>query len=53
MGLTVARAAALAARGDDWRDAIRIHEDEYRLYKAAEARRARDRRPHIGFSVGH
>jgi hypothetical protein len=52
MALVAARAAELAANGDDWRDAIRIHEDEYRLYQEAEARKAKDRKPKIGLVVG-
>jgi hypothetical protein len=51
MAIVAAKAAALAANGDDWREAIRIHEDEYRLYKQAEERRARERRPRFGFSA--
>ena len=53
VAIVAAKAVALAAKGDDWRDAIRIHPDEYRLYKEAEERRAKERRPRIGFSVGN
>jgi hypothetical protein len=52
MALVAATAAELAAKGDDWRDAIRIHQDEYRLYKEAEARRAEERKPKILFGIG-
>lgn len=52
MALVAARAAALAANGDDWRDAIRTHEDEYRLYQQAEKRRASERKVRIGIAVG-
>ena len=53
MALAAAKAAALAANGDDWRDAIRTHDDEYRLYKQAEERRRKDRGVKIGVSVGN
>ena len=53
MAVVAAKAVALAAQGDDWRDAIRIHEDEYRLYKQAEARRASERKPHIGLEFSN
>lgn len=53
MALAVAKAAALAAKGEDWRDAIRTHEDEYRLYKEAEERRRKDRGIKIGITVGN
>jgi hypothetical protein len=52
MALAAAKAAALAASGGDWRDAIRTHEDEYRLYKQAEERRRKERGIKIGVSVG-
>jgi hypothetical protein len=51
MALVAAKAAALAAEGEDWRDALRIHEDEYRLYKQAEARRAKERKVRVGLGV--
>jgi hypothetical protein len=51
MALAAAKATELAATGGDWRDAIRIHEDEYRLYKEAEARKKEERKPRIGFGV--
>jgi hypothetical protein len=53
MALAAAKAAALAANGDDWRDAIRTHEDEYRLYKEAEERRRKERGVKIGVTVGN
>ena len=52
MALVAAKAAALAAEGEDWRDALRTHEDEYRLYQQAEERRAKDRRVKIGVTAG-
>jgi len=51
MAMVALKAAELAVKGDDWRDAIRIHEDEYRLYKESEARKAEERKPRIGFGV--
>ena len=53
MAVVAAKAVALAAQGDDWRDAIRTHEDEYRLYKQAEQRRADVRKPHIGLEFSN
>lgn len=53
MALAAAKAAVLAANGGDWRDAIRIHEDEYRLYKQAEERRRKERGIKIGVQVGN
>jgi len=53
MALVAAKAAELAASGGDWRDAIRTQEDQYRLYKQAEERRAKARRSKIEFSVGN
>jgi hypothetical protein len=53
MALAAAKAAALAANGDDWRDAIRTHQDEYRLYKQAEERRRKERGVKIGIAVGN
>jgi hypothetical protein len=47
MALVAAEAVKLAADGEDWRGAIWKHEDEYRLYKRAEERRAKDRRVKI------
>jgi hypothetical protein len=51
MALAAAKAVALAAEGEDWREAIRTHDDEYRLYQQAQQRRANERRPRIGISV--
>ncbi len=51
MALVVAKAAALAANGDDWREALRTHEDEYRLYQQSEARKTEERRATFGISV--
>ena len=53
MALAAVKAAELAASGDDWRDAIRTHEDEYRLYQQAEERKAKERGVKIGISAGH
>lgn len=53
MALTAVKAAELAAHGDDWRDALRTHEDEYRLYKQAEERKAKERGVKIGVSAGN
>jgi hypothetical protein len=52
MALAAVKAAELAGQGDDWRDAIRTHEDEYRLYKEAEERKAKERGVKIGISTG-
>lgn len=51
VALKTLEAATLAATGEDWREAFRTHEDEYRLYQQSQQRRARDRRPKIGFEV--
>ena len=53
MALVALKAADLAAKGDDWRDALRTHEDEYRLYKQAEERKARERKVRIFPTVGN
>lgn len=37
MALTVARAAMLAAKGDDWKEAFRTHPDQYEAYRQSEA----------------
>jgi hypothetical protein len=52
MALTAVKAAELAAHGDDWRDALRTHEDEYRLYKEAEERKAKERGIKISVAAG-
>jgi hypothetical protein len=52
IALTALKAAELAANGGDWRNAIRTHEDEYRLYQQAEAREAKERRVRIGIIAG-
>ena len=39
MALTAIKAMALAAQGDDWRDAFRTHPDEYRAYEQSKARK--------------
>jgi hypothetical protein len=51
LALKTLEAASLAATGEDWREAFRTHQDEYRLYQQSQQRRARDRRPKIGFGV--
>ena len=48
MALVAAKAAALAIDGEDWREALRTRQDEYRLKKQAEERRARDHGIKIG-----
>lgn len=53
MALVALKAADLAAKGDDWRDALRTHEDEYRLYKQAEERKARERKVRIFPTIGN
>ena len=37
MALTAVKAAALAAQGDDWREAFRTHPDQYEVYKQRKA----------------
>ena len=49
VALTAVKAAALAANGDDWRDAFRTHPDGYQAYEDAKAKRPK---VHIGFGVG-
>ena len=51
MGLAAAKAAALAAQGDDWRKAIRTQDDEYSRYLAQKRRRDEARKPKFGISV--
>ncbi|MDQ3143389.1 MAG: hypothetical protein M3Q57_00730 [Pseudomonadota bacterium] len=43
IALTIARAALMAAKGDDWREVFRTREDEYRLMREAKAKAARDK----------
>lgn len=38
MALAALKAAELAAKGDDWREAFRTHPDQYRLYEGSKAR---------------
>jgi hypothetical protein len=47
MALVVARAAALAAAGDDWREAFRTKKDEYQQYRERQERRASDRKVRV------
>lgn len=47
VALTAIRAAALAANGDDWREAFRTHPDQYQLYRQSEAAKKRN-----GISIG-
>lgn len=37
MALTAVKAAALAAEGDDWREAFRTHTDQYQVYQQSKA----------------
>jgi len=37
MALAVLKAAELAAKGDDWREAFRTHPDQYQLYQQSKA----------------
>ena len=48
VALAAVKAAVLAAQGEDWRTVLRTHEDEYALYKEAQAREAMKRRVRIG-----
>jgi hypothetical protein len=52
MALAAARAVALAANGDDWREALRTRPDEYRLYQERQDRRARERRVRLEVGLG-
>lgn len=52
MAEVAVKAVALAASGDDWRDAIRTRQDEYRLYEQEQARKDEARKPRVGLSVG-
>jgi len=36
MALAAAKAAALAAQGDDWREAFRTHPDQYQVYQQSK-----------------
>lgn len=49
MALVAAQAAALAAEGEDWRQALRTREDEYRLYQQARDRRASEKKVRVSF----
>lgn len=51
VALKTLEAATLAAKGEDWREAFRTHQDEYRLYQQSQERRARERQPKIAFGV--
>lgn len=46
--LKALQAAALAAKGEDWREAFRTKPDEYQAYRAEQERR----RPRVSVSVG-
>jgi hypothetical protein len=50
MALTALKAAELAARGDDWREAFRTHPDAYQVYEEAKAKKTK--RPHVSIEVG-
>ena len=52
VGLVGLEAAALAAKGEDWRQAFRTRQEEFELYKQAEQRRARERRVKVSFGPG-
>ena len=53
MGLTIIRAAELAANGDDWRDAFRTHPDAYRAYEESKAKEAEKKgRISVGVTAG-
>jgi len=47
VALAAVKAVVLAAEGDDWRKVLRTHEDEYALYKEAQAREAMRRRVRV------
>jgi hypothetical protein len=47
MALIAATAVAMAADGDDWRDAVRTHEEEYQAYLDAKAKQKKERRIQI------
>ena len=49
VALVAAQAAALALSGEDWREALRTKEDEYRLYQERQERRASERRVKVDF----
>jgi hypothetical protein len=51
MALVAARAAALAANGEDWREALRTKADEYRLYEERKDRRDRERKVRVEFGA--
>ena len=52
MALAALKAAALAAQGDDWRDAFRMHPDQYQLYQGSRAREKQGSIS-IGLSAGN
>jgi len=53
MALTAAKAAILAANGDDWRDAFRTHPDEYRAYEDAKTKESKKGHLTIGVAGGN
>lgn len=53
VALTAVKAATLAANGEDWREALRTKQDEYRLKQQAEERRRSERKVRIGFGAGN
>jgi hypothetical protein len=53
MALTAVRAAAMAAEGDDWREAFRTRLDEYRAYQDARSRQHKGGRVSLGVSAGN
>lgn len=52
MALIAARAAELAAQGDDWREAFRTRPDAYQAYEDAKAKQSKKPHVTIGVSAG-
>ena len=52
MALTALKAAELAANGDDWRDALRTHPDQYRVYERTKSDAPKKARIGLGVSAG-
>ena len=53
IALVAARAAELAAQGNDWREAFRTHPDTYQAYQDAKTKDANQPHISIGLSAGN
>ena len=51
IALKTIQVAALAAKGEDWREALRTRPDEYRLYRQAKAKQGSGKRVSVDLTV--